>query len=297
MNKTLIKEFQSPSSQYRGAPFWAWNGKLEPEELRSQIRTMKEMGLGGFFMHSRVGLNTPYLSKDWFKCVNACINEAEKLGMKAWLYDEDRWPSGAAGGLVTKNVKYRSRKLTCQAVKKASEVIKKGATVAVFKAVVNGDTISHVQRLKTIPKSESLKGNNRFIVTQIHIDEPECWYNGFTYLDTMNHEAVKEFIKVTHEAYRKNCGRHFGKSIPGIFTDEPNVQHDNTPEGWSRIPWTGALPSVFKKRYGYDILDRLPELFYNIEGQEVSQARYHYRGSIGTGSLDFEKGRLVVFLL
>ena len=62
MNAALLKEFKSPGSKYRGAPFWAWNGKLDPEELRRQIRVMDRMGLGGFFMHSRVGLDTAYLT-------------------------------------------------------------------------------------------------------------------------------------------------------------------------------------------------------------------------------------------
>ena len=97
MNKQLARTFKSPGSEFRGAPFWAWNGKLEPEELRRQVRVMHRMGLGGFFMHSRVGLDTAYLSDEWFECVDACIDEAEKLDMQAWLYDEDRWPSGAAG--------------------------------------------------------------------------------------------------------------------------------------------------------------------------------------------------------
>ena len=111
----LLREFRNPSSMYRGAPFWAWNGKLDPNELRRQVRLMHRMGLGGFFMHSRVGLATPYLSDQWFDCVKACIDEAEKLEMQAWLYDEDRWPSGAAGGLVTKNPKFRGRSLVITA--------------------------------------------------------------------------------------------------------------------------------------------------------------------------------------
>ena len=109
MDKKLMQEFRNPGSDYRGAPFWAWNGKLEPEELRRQIRLMKAMGLGGFFMHSRVGLDTAYLSDEWLRCVDACVDEAEKQDMNAWLYDEDRWPSGAAGGFVTRNPKYRMR--------------------------------------------------------------------------------------------------------------------------------------------------------------------------------------------
>ena len=98
MKTTLKKTFANPPSVYRAKPFWAWNGRLDEPELRRQIRTMKQMGLGGFFMHSRVGLATPYLSKKWFDLVGACIDEARKQKMEAWLYDEDRWPSGWAGG-------------------------------------------------------------------------------------------------------------------------------------------------------------------------------------------------------
>ena len=109
MNK-MMKNFLSPGPEFRGAPFWAWNAKLEPEELRRQIRIFKEMGLGGFFMHSRVGLGTPYLSREWFDCIRACADEARKQGLKAHLYDEDRWPSGAAGSLVTRDDRYKARR-------------------------------------------------------------------------------------------------------------------------------------------------------------------------------------------
>ncbi len=115
----LERKLKAPGARYRGKPFWAWNGRLAPEELRRQIRLMKQMGLGGFFMHSRVGLDTPYLGSEWFDCVNACADEAARLGMEAWMYDEDRWPSGAAGGLVTRNPEYRSRYLGMQCFDKA----------------------------------------------------------------------------------------------------------------------------------------------------------------------------------
>ena len=100
MDDRLLKEFRAPGSEYRGAPFWAWNGRLEPDELRRQVRIMHKMGLGGFFMHSRVGLATPFLSDEWFEVVGACVEAGRRLDMEAWLYDEDRWPSGAAGTLM-----------------------------------------------------------------------------------------------------------------------------------------------------------------------------------------------------
>lgn len=46
--KTLEQEFHNPSAAYRGKPFWAWNGKLEEQELLRQIDVLHEMGFGGF---------------------------------------------------------------------------------------------------------------------------------------------------------------------------------------------------------------------------------------------------------
>ena len=51
----------------RPVPFWSWNDKLEPDELRRQIGAMQDAGMGGFFMHARGGLETEYLSEDWFR--------------------------------------------------------------------------------------------------------------------------------------------------------------------------------------------------------------------------------------
>ena len=86
----LLQIFQDPENIYRGKPFWAWNGELDIVELKRQIDVMKDMGFGGFFMHSRTGLNTEYLGEHWFACVRACAEYAYSLGMEAWLYDEDQ---------------------------------------------------------------------------------------------------------------------------------------------------------------------------------------------------------------
>lgn len=49
--------FLSPTAEYRAAPFWAWNGTPEKEQLMQQIDCLKRMGMGGFHIHSRTGLN------------------------------------------------------------------------------------------------------------------------------------------------------------------------------------------------------------------------------------------------
>ena len=93
-------DFKHVPKKYRPIPFWSWNEKLDPEETREQIRMMEAAGIGGFFMHARGGLQTPYMEEEWFENVTASVEEAEELGMYAWAYDENGWPSGFGDGKV-----------------------------------------------------------------------------------------------------------------------------------------------------------------------------------------------------
>jgi len=67
---------------------WLMNAKLEKDELLRQLPVFKEMGMSGVCMHSRTGLATEYLGEEWFELINTCADEAERLGLEAWLYDE-----------------------------------------------------------------------------------------------------------------------------------------------------------------------------------------------------------------
>lgn len=69
--QSLSSTFKEPGALFRGAPFWSWNTKLDPDQLCRQIDIFREMGLGGFHMHSRTGLNTPYLSDEYMAAVKA----------------------------------------------------------------------------------------------------------------------------------------------------------------------------------------------------------------------------------
>ena len=111
--------FCNPTSEYRGTPFWALNSYLTKDELCRQIDVFKEMGLGGFHLHVRTGLENEYLSEEYMELIKDTVVKAKNEEMLAWLYDEDRWPSGAAGGLVTKDEKYRGRCLLFTPFKEA----------------------------------------------------------------------------------------------------------------------------------------------------------------------------------
>lgn len=105
-------KFKEIDDTFRPIPFWSWNEELEPEETEKQIAMMHEVGIGGFFMHARGGLQTEYMGKYWFENVNASIDAAKKYNMQPWAYDENGWPSGFGGGIVnSKGEKYQQKYL------------------------------------------------------------------------------------------------------------------------------------------------------------------------------------------
>ena len=109
-------DFKNVPKVYRPIPFWSWNEKLDVEETREQISRMNTVGMGGFFMHARGGLQTEYMGEEWFENVGASIEEAKGFGMRPWVYDENGWPSGFGSGQVNGlGVEYQQKFLRMEA--------------------------------------------------------------------------------------------------------------------------------------------------------------------------------------
>ncbi len=241
----MLTRFQDPPKRFRPSPFWSWNDDLKDAELRRQIREFKAKGFGGYFMHSRVGLRTKYLSKEWMKRIAACLQEGRRLDMESWLYDEDRWPSGAAGGLVTRGRDdLRSRGLSLVRSPSAD-----GTYLAVF------DLDEKSSRYRMIDPDKTAKKEK--IAFDVVLAPKTNWFNGESYADLLNPRAVEAFLNTTYEAYGAEFGDEFGEFMPGIFTDEPHIRCGD-------IPWTEEFPSYFERQNGYKIVPRLPELFFDL---------------------------------
>lgn len=275
--------FKDPTCEYRGTPFWSWNCKLDKQELKRQIECLKEMGFGGFHIHSRYGLDTEYLSDEFMDVVRACADKAEKEQMLTWLYDEDRWPSGAAGGLVTKDPRFCQRYLfftqNPQEYVSRQEAYESGTTWLLGTYDVSLDKSGALKKYEKIACDADAGGEKWY--AYIRTSEPKNYLNGYPYLDTLSPEAVDEFIKVTHERYKQCVGDKFGKSIPAIFTDEPQFSCKSTlafaqSKQDVTLPWTTDFDKTYFEAYGVDITECLPELIWELPEGRVSAVRYHY---------------------
>lgn len=270
------KDFANPGSEYRAAPFWSWNNKLDKQELLWQIEQLKKMGFGGFHMHVRTGMATPYLSDEFMEIVKSCVEKAREEGMLAYLYDEDRWPSGAAGGLVTKNHQYRQRYLRFS----RTEPAQKNA-VAVFDILLNAD--GSLQKYAQYTEGMPVEGFLLYVTLETAGDNP--WFNNQAYLNTLDQESVQAFIHTTYDRYQEKVGEAFGNVIPSMFTDEPQFSAKQTLNYATdtrdiTLPWTPDFAQTYQKTYGDDIISKLPELLWDLPEGEVSVARYHYHDHI-----------------
>lgn len=249
--KKFIESVKSLAPSYGSIPFWSWNDKLEEGELRHQIRVMKSLGMNGFFMHARGGLETEYLSDEWFDCINACVDEAKKLGMEAWSYDENGWPSGFAGGELLKdkaNFALAIEEKTGAYPETMEDII------AVYRKNADG-TFTYV--------TEDI-GETEYLIFYKRYDE--------SYVDTLDGEITDKFIEATHEEYKKRIAAEDFRAdgpMPGFFTDEPQYYR------WGNS-WSNTLPAEFEKAYGYSIFEKLPAVFYDFDGADKFRYDYYY---------------------
>ncbi len=194
----FYKNLKKPPNKYRPAPFWSWNEKLDPDETVAQVREMEAVGIGGYFMHARGGLQTEYMSDEWFQNVKATLRQGKELDMKSWGYDENGWPSGFGSGAVNGlGLKYQQKYLRCEQT---------DAPVSADNTIINLD----------------YNGKNIHFYYEV---------NPF-YVDTLDGEVISEFIRTTHDAYKDILGDEF-TDMAGFFTDEPQISRNGYP--WSFI--------------------------------------------------------------
>ena len=81
--------------------FWSINDQLDLNLLKQQLVDFKNAALDGIIFHPRYYPDMPiYLSDTFLDIVSQVVLYAKEIGLSFWLYDENGWPSGTAGGKV-----------------------------------------------------------------------------------------------------------------------------------------------------------------------------------------------------
>jgi len=244
--------FAQPPREYSTAPLWVWNDLLTEAQVTESMRELASQNVKQVFVHPRPGLMTPYLSSDWFRLWKAALKEAERLDMNVWIYDENSYPSGFAGGWVPELMpESRGRGLLLRESKSAPK--RDDSFLGVFTPGEGGfeNVTARVRSGESLPDA-------RYILATVQRSGNSPWHGGRSYVDLLYPGVTEKFLEVTLGAYQREVGGEFGKRIPGVFTDEPQIR----PAGG--LPWTDDLPDVFQKKWGYSLLDQLPSLSHEV---------------------------------
>ncbi len=306
------QSFANPSKEYSPVPFWFWNGEMRDDEIVYELEEMASKSIYEAIIHSRKGLTFEYLSDEWFHKVDVALETANRLGMRLWIYDENDWPSGYAGGRVLQ--KDSSFAAKCLSMEKIYPVLGKPVYIS---EKTNSDLVAAIavfQDKEFVDITEyGRNGKEPWCPTTL------CWevfvfrmenclhtpaYTDKPYVDLLNAEATKVFIDVTHKEYKKRFPRYWGNVIKGFFTDEPGFYQNyiEQAKNLNTIAWTKLFPERFKNAYGYDIRPYLPTLWQDMELSKKIRADYYealdrfYKESYFNALTDFlhEDGLLLI---
>lgn len=264
--------FSCPPASFGPTPFWSVNESMNPAALEKSLKDMKAKGFAGVIIHPRTGLEVEYLSPEFWKGMDFIVETLAKLDLKGWIYDEYNWPSGVAGGIILReHPEYNQRGLNHKTVKGAASVELAGPLVAAFDLDGNMRQLKDQEGLRTFIPPRGIRN------ALVFFEEPmtdNTFATSFApwareeagMLDYLNPEAVGEFMKLTHEEYARRYSQHFGKTILGVFTDEPQNHRG--------LIWCADFPDEFRRRAGYDLLPLMYHLA--IDSPDAVKTRLDY---------------------
>ena len=284
--EALHAEFQEPDRRHSIRPFWFWNGQLDPKEIDRQIRQMVEHGVYGAYVHCRGGLETPYLSDEWWAAVGSALQSARENGFSLCMVDEFEWPSGEVrdywlpgqnkSRVVAANPDFRMRRLrpverTVRGPGRVEIELPEGATLVVSGKRLGSDRIEG-DSLRLLAFERGAKSlfweapAGEFAVLVYALD-PTTTVDGST-VDLMNPDAVGKYIELYYEEFYRRHGKYFGTTMPATFAD-----HEGNYGG--KLAWTPRLFETFRRRKGYDLEPLLPGLDHDI-GAKSEKVRCDY---------------------
>lgn len=290
---TLPPEWIEPPHEFSQIPFWFWNDDLSEAELLRQIEDFRAHGVHGFLIHPRAGLpkSIGWLSDRMIGFMRFAIERAAERDMKVILYDEGMYPSGSSSGqVVAENPAYRTRGLVCVDLDEA----KAGTEVQGVRIGSDGEPeLAAGQNLVAVVRRKNghrlavvdrAARDGRSVIRGLHFtqDDPprradhrEVPENQPPGADILNPESVACFIRLVYQRYHDEFGKHFGKTVLGIFTDEPSLLARSAERGM--VPGTTGVLEHVNAFLGYDFTEHLASLWYDDEPDAAMRRRDYSR--------------------
>jgi hypothetical protein len=259
--------FKMPPPEYSMTFYWGWDGPITEEVITRDLDTFKAKGVRAVTLEP--GYDMEYLTPRWFEMVKVAVEQAHIRGMKVWLVDEGKYPSGFAGGKFSEerpDLRMQALVLTERIeVASGQTLTRKLSPETVSAGAVNRSDNTYLpieidsgQLNWTAPQGDwqVLLVEHKFRTSPTRaVNNPTRGKDTSNSLcDYLDPAATRQFIEFTHEQYKKYFGQEFGKTVLGFRGDEP----DYSIRG---IPWTPKIFAEFEKSKGYDVKPYIASFF------------------------------------
>ncbi len=267
----LRQGFTDPPADFRPMPLWVWNDEMSAARIEEMLQQYKQQGFGGAFVHPRPGLITEYLGADWFKAWRQAMNAGKQLGLRVNIYDENSYPSGFAGGHVPSRAPdTASQYVSAEPDLPASAVSTNPINVAFF-AGPKGDT----KNLRRVHSRQEVNEGETVTAFRLRRASGNPWTGEFPYVDLTNPRTTPIFLDTTYEAYKREFGAEFGKTIKWSFTDEPLIATAGAYDSARlALPLSFNTLAEFQRRNGYDLADHIASLYWDTG--DFRKVRFDY---------------------
>jgi hypothetical protein len=98
----VARTWKALPSEYGPEPYYGLNGAVTREVLERDLDTAKRLGFHAVTVQPGRGNKETYLSPEYFALFKQPVEEARKRDLRVWIIDDAGYPSGFAGGLITK---------------------------------------------------------------------------------------------------------------------------------------------------------------------------------------------------
>ena len=287
--KNIYSIFKNPSSIYKPFVRWWWNGdKVERDELRRELRLLKEAGIGGVEINpvkfpartNDLGKKSlQWLSAEWIDMLKFAFDEARTLGLTCDLIVGSGWPFGAewlegeerAQGVVigTKrlegplNYEVSLSELFREADPTLSSPFA-GRKMEMLSVRLAPEVVNDINDVKDL--------SNQIPTGTIRINIPKGRFvlyalvkiQGFLaviqgapgasgpVLNHYNKEAVRKYLDKMSDTIQNRIGP-LSQYIRSLFTDSLELEGSN---------WCADMQAEFQRRRGYDLLPWLPFVLF-----------------------------------
>jgi len=246
----VMESFPNPGKEWRTMPLWVWNTDVTHKDIDRMLEDYKAQGFGGAFVHPRPGLKTEYLSEEWFELWKYALEKGKELDLNIWIYDENSYPSGFAGGHVPAQM---------------PESYNEGQALELVK-IYDGEPSDSDGYFSVV------EYEGQWFCYRKYYPEGTAWNAGYPYVDLLHKGVTEKFLEVTLEPYRKALGKDFGTTVNVVFSDEPNI------DNYNRVRWTPDLFREFERDWGYSLEACLPAL--TVDRGDFHKIRHDYNATL-----------------